>query len=361
MTPLHAEIAAMIAADGPMPLGRYMHLCLAHPRHGYYATRNPFGTSGDFVTAPDVSQAFGELIGLWAAAVWQAMGRPKRVHLVELGPGRGALMADALRAAKVAPDFHAAIRLHLVENSPRQREAQKAMLEGAGVEPAWSDIHFLLPPGPMIVIANEFFDALPVFQFQRVADGWRERVVGIDGARLRLGLAPGRAHPSRIPPRLRAASPGAVVETRPFARDVVRWFARRKGPTVCLFIDYGHERSGFGDTFQAVSRHAFVDPFEAPGEADLTAHVDFEDLADAAAGATQSRIAPRPVLAQRDLLLRLGLNQRIEALARARPDRRADLEAARDRLIDPAPTGMGALFKALALAPPDLALPAFDA
>src|SRR5690349_8136048 len=217
MTPLEVEFRAMIETDGPMPVARYMALCAAHPRHGYYMTRDPFGRRGDFVTAPEISQIFGELIGLWAATVWQTMGAPDPVRLVELGPGRGTLMADALRAIKIVPAFRRATRVHLVELSPVLRERQQQTLAASGVPCAWHGDLGDVPDGPAIVIANEFFDALPVHQAVMTPDGWHERMVGLNG-KLMFGL-----HPMRLPqdfgseyPHLIPADPpvGSIYEWR---------------------------------------------------------------------------------------------------------------------------------------------------
>src|SRR5256885_8050578 len=190
MTPLEAEIRRIIAIDGPIPLDRYMELCLSHPQHGYYVTRDPLGAAGDFVTAPEVSQMFGELLGAWAAAVWRQMGSPARVRLIELGPGRGTLMADALRAAKALPDFHAAVSVHLVETSPVLRALQEKTLTNAGVPIAWHDRIEQVAEGPTVAIANEFVDALPISQFIKDRDGWHLRMIGLAGEKLTFAAAP---------------------------------------------------------------------------------------------------------------------------------------------------------------------------
>lgn len=351
MTPLAQEIAALIAAEGPMPVSRYMQLALGHPRHGYYITRDPFGAAGDFVTAPEISQVFGELIGIWAVGVWQAMGRPNPVRLIELGPGRGTLMADLLRVAAQVPDFSAALDLHLVETSPALRERQRQAL---GSRPAtWHDDLASVPPGATILIANEFLDALPIRQFVMGPKGWRERVVGLGDGRFAFGLAPDPVPPALIPAHLRSAEPGAVFELCPAVPGHCASLAHR-APAAALFIDYGHARSGPGDTLQAVAAHRFVDPLAAPGEADITAHVDFEALAREARAAG---LAASAIVTQRDLLFRLGLVARAEALARANPRRFETLRAGVERLIDPAPTGMGQLFKTVVLHTPGLSLP----
>lgn len=353
MSPLGAEIASAIAADGPMPLDRYMALCLSHPTHGYYATRDPFGRGGDFTTAPEINQMFGELIGLWAAQVWLQMGAPKRFALIELGPGRGTLMADMLRAGKAAPGFLEAAQVTLVETSPTLREVQATTLAGRNVrwagaiEEALGDACSL----PAIVISNEFFDALPIRQFVRAPEGWRERLVGLapDG-RLAFGLSP--AAPDLALPH---APEGSIREVCPQALEI----AARIGAHISahggamLAIDYGYG-SGFGDTLQALSAHAFADPLETPGEADLTAHVDFSALARAASA---RGAVPMRLLDQADLLERLGLFARAEGLSRAAPHRRDEIFSAAQRLTDRSLRGMGALFKALAVCDPRMGPP----
>ena len=362
MTPLEAELRRIIAVDGPMSVAMFMGLCLGHPAYGYYTTRDPFGRAGDFITAPEISQMFGELIGLWAAAVWQAMGAPARLALVELGPGRGTLMADALRAARVVPAFAAALDVHLVETSPVLQRRQQETLAPAGLPLAWHRELATVPDGPLIVIANEFFDALPVHQAVKTADGWHERMVGI-AADDKLGFA---LHPDPIPgfaaiiPETVASAPaGAVYEWR--SDEVGAEIARRvtKNGGAALVIDYGHIESAPGETLQAVGRHGFADPLANPGEVDLTAHVDFAALARTARAAGARVHGP---LAQGAFLRRLGIEARAAALrAKATAAQAADIDAALARLTGPGRDAMGELFKAVAFAVPTLgALPGFD-
>ena len=339
MTPLGHEIAARIARAGPIPVHQFMRLCLAHPEHGYYRTQQAIGAAGDFVTAPEISQVFGELIGLWAAEIWAAIGRPSSVALVELGPGRGTLMADALRAiAKVAPEFREALRVHLVEINTTLRAAQAEALRQAA--PTWHETLKTLPNDPLIVIANEYFDALPIRQFIRTDTGWRERVVTLDGDR--LAFAAGETVEWGD-----AASPGSVVETSPESQAqigvIARHIAHRRG--AALIVDYGPFESGIGDTLQAVRRQQKVDPLAQPGLVDLTAHVDFARLAVAARA--EGVVAYGPVT-QGTLLRRLGVAVRAATLVKsAGPERGRAIEAAIARLIEP--DQMGTLFKALAL------------
>jgi NADH dehydrogenase [ubiquinone] 1 alpha subcomplex assembly factor 7 len=343
--PLLAHLARRIGADGPMSVAAYMEEALFHPRWGYYATRDPLGARGDFVTAPEISQVFGELIGLWCAALWQRLGAPDPVHLVELGPGRGTLMRDALRAARVVPDFARAARLHLVELSPVLRAAQAHALAAAA--PAWHDDLATVPAGPMLLVANEFLDALPIRQFVRGAATWRERVVTMEGDALAFALEAAPADEAD----LAAAAPGAVREIRPASRTLARAIGERlvAAGGAALFVDYGYWPSACGDTLQAVRRHRAHDVLAEPGEADLTAHVDFADFARAAEAAGARAWGPVP---QGLFLERLGLSARAARLAaNAEPDAAARIRSGCTRLA--APEAMGRLFKALALTPAD--------
>jgi NADH dehydrogenase [ubiquinone] 1 alpha subcomplex assembly factor 7 len=342
-----------IGREGPLTVAAFMEEALLNPAHGYYPTRDPFGLRGDFVTAPEISQMFGELIGAWCAVVWQGLGRPDPVHLVELGPGRGTLMADLLRAARTAPGFNAAARVHLVEISPALRACQRAALEGAplGAPPAWHDGFAAVPDGPLLVIANEFFDALPIRQFQRAEGAWRERLVDLDDeGNLHFVLSPPTPAEVLIPRELRDAPDGAVVEVSPTAISLVHAVAARiaRDRGAALIIDYGHPESAFGDTLQAVKGHAPHEVLADPGDADLTAHVDFAALARAAREAGAAVFGP---IAQGTFLARLGLAERAQVLSATATATQADaIAAAARRLTDVA--AMGALFKVLALMPP---------
>jgi NADH dehydrogenase [ubiquinone] 1 alpha subcomplex assembly factor 7 len=350
MTPLGAEIAARIARDGPISVADYMRLCLSHPTLGYYRTRTAIGAAGDFTTAPEISQVFGELIGLWCAELWSTMGRPQTVHLVELGPGRGTLMADALRAAtKVAPDFRAALDVHLVEINPVLREAQAKALTEA--RPMWHASIDTLPTGPLLVIANEFFDALPVQQFVRAADSWRTRAVTVEDKRFvfTAGEPAALQHEAEI---------GTIIERSPEREAMAGWLAQRiaQHGGGGLLIDYGSPAHGHGDTLQALRAQQKVDPLAEPGLADLTTHVDFQSLANAARAAGATVYGPLP---QGRFLQRLGINARAATLTKASPHQAQGIATAIGRLIDDAQ--MGTLFKVLALLPPELPLPAgFD-
>ncbi|MDF2095032.1 class I SAM-dependent methyltransferase [Aquibaculum arenosum] len=346
-------IARHIRAEGPMSLANYMTLALTHPQVGYYATRDPFGAAGDFTTAPEISQVFGELLGLWCAERWQAMGEPSRIMLVELGPGRGTLMADALRAAALLPAFRAAIDLHLIENSPTLREAQARSLSPTQV--TWHDTLSALPEGPLLLIANEFFDALPIRQFQRTAVGWAERRIGLspDGQSLSWGL--GASLPA-MPELPQEAPEGAIREICPAARTIVADLARRVSTHggAALIVDYGYTGGSAGDSLQALRHHSPDDPLAHPGDADITAHVDFQALAQAAAAAGAEVHGP---VEQGTFLRALGICERSEALAaQATAAQRRNLLAALERLTSSAQ--MGSLFKALAFTPRAAPVPA---
>ncbi|SLN74516.1 class I SAM-dependent methyltransferase [Oceanibacterium hippocampi] len=358
MTSLLAALAAEIRQDGPITVDAFMARCLGDPDEGYYMRRDPFGAEGDFITAPETSQMFGELLGLWCVDLWQRMGRPAPFLLAELGPGRGLLIADALRAARVMPDFLAAARLRLVETSPRLRAAQAEALAGAGIAPEWCDRVEDLPALPSLVLANEFFDALPIRQFRRTANGWAERRIGLD-ADAQLCFVDGATDPalaSLLPAAMLAAPEGAIAEicepARAIARHLAGRFAERAG--AALIVDYGPMRSAPGDSLQAVRNHQPHPVLAKPGSADLTAHVDFETLARVAVEAGAAAHGP---IAQGDLLARLGIEARARRLAAAMDEAgRAVLARALRRLT--AGDQMGSLFKALAIASPDLGPPA---
>jgi len=353
---LAEHLARRIRESGPLGVDEYMEAALTHPQHGYYATRDPLGARGDFVTAPEVSQVFGELIGLWCADNWARMGRPDPVILAELGPGRGTLMADMLRALRVAPDFRRALRLNLIETSPVLRARQAVALAAAA--PRWHDSVATLPDGPLILVANEFLDALPIRQFVRASDGWHERRVALggDGAlTFALDAAPDRAA-AAIPPALRDAAPGSLCEVRPAAQALAALLGARLAAQggVALFIDYGHFPSACGDTLQAVRGHRRHDLLADPGEADLTAHVDFAAVAVAATAAGARAWGP---VTQGAFLGAIGLAERASALLRQATSAQAKaIAAACRRLIEP--EEMGTLFKALALAHSALPAPA---
>ena len=353
--PASAEIRKLIKAAGPMPVSRYMELCLTHPLYGYYMTRDPLGREGDFTTAPEVSQMFGELLGLWAAAVWKSMGMPNPVRLVEFGPGRGTMMADILRAIRVLPSFYQAVSVDLVEINPALIDRQKETMRGTKTPVAWHDSIDSVDEGPAIILANEFFDALPVHQVVRLQHGWHERVIDISASgQLAFSTAaePLKHFDLLLPPLVRASPVGAIFEWRPNA-EIMRIGRRlRDQGGAALIIDYGHVRSDAGDTFQAISRHSFADPLRNPGQADLTAHVDFQALALGAEDAGARLHGP---VEQGDFLRRLGIETRASTLmSKANTQASADIQSALKRLTGTGRGAMGALFKVLGVSHPEL-------
>ncbi|TNE67734.1 MAG: class I SAM-dependent methyltransferase [Alphaproteobacteria bacterium] len=348
MTELAKLLVRRIEAEGPISLADYMAMCLMHPKHGYYQKERVFGAKGDFITAPEVSQMFGEMIGLWLADRWAAMGSPNPVQLVELGPGRGTLMADILRTIARVPGFAAAVQVHFVEASLQLRALQKEKVPAA----RWHDDLSTVPAGPCLMVANEFFDALPIRQYEKRDGLWFERLVGAEGDMLGFTLGPADAKFALVPESVKAAPNGSIAEVCPTAFSIMGDIAARltAHAGAALVIDYGYARSAPGDTFQALKAHQYTDPFAEPGAADLTAHVAFDRLADAAreAGADVS-----PVAEQGSFLMTIGIGARAQALA-SRTD-----EAGQARILGElkrltAPDEMGQLFKLLAIQSPGL-------
>ncbi|GIT91114.1 ATP synthase subunit beta [Jannaschia pagri] len=341
---LRAQIKQRIATTGPLTVADYMAECLLHPTFGYYATRDPLGASGDFTTAPEISQMFGELLGLCLAQTWMTQGSPAPFALVELGPGRGTCMADMLRATRGVPGFHAAAQIHLVEASPTLRAVQAKTL--ADYAPQWHDTVGTLPDLPTFAVANEFLDALPIRQHVRDVASWRERLVTVQDDALAFALGPAMPVPELD---THSVADGTLVERCPGLPPVISTLSARVARGgAALLIDYGHWRSQ-GDTLQALRAHQPEDPLANPGQADLTAHVDFEAVAQAAAN-------PSELTRQGVFLERLGITARAQALARSLTG--AALEshvAAHRRLTHPAE--MGDLFKVMALMPPGAAMP----
>ncbi len=353
--PLEFEIRRRIESAGSLSVAQYMELCLTHPENGYYTGHAPIGSEGDFITAPEISQMFGELLGLWAATAWRAMGSPENLRLVELGPGRGTMILDALRAAKVMPQFRAAIVLHMVEISPPLERLQRQALITTDVPVYWHRSIEEVPDGPLIILANEFMDALPVNQAVMCADGWHERVIKVaaDG-NLQFGIDrdPIPLFHDFLPSDMRPAKIGEIFEWRSdkVALEIGRRVAKSGG--VALILDYGHVKSALGDTLQAVSSHAFAHPLSAPGLTDLTAHVDFAALTQAAEAIGARVHGP---VSQAQFLRQLGIEERAAALkAGASPDYAVTIDDALDRLTDEDPVGMGRLIKVIAVSAPQL-------
>ncbi|MGZ3402135.1 MAG: class I SAM-dependent methyltransferase [Phenylobacterium sp.] len=347
---LRERLMALISAGGPISVAQYMTACLHDPDFGYYATRPAIGERGDFITAPMVSQMFGELIGVWAAASWELMGRPREFRLVEMGPGDGTLMGDMLKTVRHAPGFLDAADVWLVETSPPLRARQADRLGGA---PRWATSLADVPGGaPLILIANELLDCLPGRQFVRTAIGWSEQVVGLDAdGELAFGLAP-----TPVAALLPDAQPGQVFEQSGAQATLGAELGARVATDggAALLIDYGRAEPGFGDTLQALQRHEKVDPLDAPGEADLTIHADFPAVMEAA----HAEGAEAAILTQAQFLARMGIGPRAEALVRAAPGRTETIGRQLTRLI--AADEMGELFKVCAIHSRDWTPPAFE-
>lgn len=361
---LERRIAEIIRRNGPIGLDCYWNLALFDRHDGYYTSREPFGSGGDFVTAPDVSQMFGELIGAWLVAAWRAFGRPAPFVLAEVGPGRGTLMADVLRTVRrIDEGFPRAMRVSLVETSPRLARLQADALAAFDLPLRHVGRVEDLPAGPLFLLANELFDAVAIRQFAATAEGWRERQVTVKPGG-GFGFTPA---PLPMPPRLIGhplaamprPPPGAILEVSPEREAIAGAIADRlaRDGGAALMIDYGHRESGFGDTLQAVEGHAFADPLAAPGRRDITSHVDFARLS---AGFAARGLAVAPVAEQGEFLLRLGLLERAAALARGRPQAEEEaIGAAVRRLAGSGDGEMGRLFKVLGVASRPLPLPPF--
>jgi NADH dehydrogenase [ubiquinone] 1 alpha subcomplex assembly factor 7 len=343
-------VDAQIRANGPISVATYMALCLTHPQRGYYRSADPLGSTGDFVTAPEISQMFGELIGFFLVNLWQQMGEPASFTLLELGPGRGTLMQDALRAASKAEGFTDALHLQLFETNPELRALQAERL--AAYHPYWAGEIDAVGDDPLLVVANEFFDALPVRQFVRADGGWRERLVGLRDGRRTFGLAPTVLPDSTMPEAIRSAHDGEVYEAGLAAQDVMRRLGRKVATLggALLAIDYGYRSTQTGETLQGVRRHAFADVLAAPGEVDISAHVDFGALGEVARSAG---LTVAPLATQGDFLRRMGIVERAGTLSRANPGQADAIDTALQRL-----TGkdqMGELFRAFCAHSPGLA------
>lgn len=358
MNRLGEKIAGLIRAAGPISVADYMAICLFDPDHGYYTTREPFGAKGDFVTAPEVSQMFGELVAIWLVQAWQGGGRPLPVTIAEIGPGRGTLMKDMVRSVRrVSPDLASGADFALVEASPRLTAIQQETLRNSGPSFAWHAATDTLPDQPLLIVGNELFDALPFRQFVRQGGKWLERAVGLDEAGIfRFGIGAASLAPDAVPPEARNAPDGSIFEIAP-AREalmsaIVQRIAKRGGASI--FFDYGHLAPGLGDTFQAVRKHRSEGVFDNPGEADLTSHVDFSALASVARPhGLESHMAT-----QAEFLVGMGLLERAGRLGQAGDAAmREKINADVERLAGP--DQMGELFKVLAVLPAGVAAPPF--
>jgi NADH dehydrogenase [ubiquinone] 1 alpha subcomplex assembly factor 7 len=349
---LSEAIDLQIRANGPMSLASYMGLCLTHPREGYYRTADPLGAKGDFITAPEISQMFGELIGFFFVNLWQQMKEPRSFTLLELGPGRGTLMQDALRVASRADGFANALHLQLFETNAELKAQQQSRL--GDYTPYWASEIDAVSEDPLFVVANEFFDALPIRQFVKGESGWHERLIGIKDDKRVFGLSPTPIPQTSMPAAVHGAELGEVYEANLAAADVMQKLSKivaRQGGAI-LAIDYGYAKTRTGETLQAIRKHAFVDPLDAPGSADLSAHVDFGALSEAA---TTAGLVAHRVTGQGDFLKRLGIVERAEMLSKANPGQAPAIAAALRRLTDSAE--MGDLFKAFVAASPGLEPP----
>lgn len=348
MNALYDRITELIAAEGPLSVAQFMNLCLHDPLGGTYAVRQPIAR--DFITAPEISQTFGELCGLWAVQVWYDQGRPERPRLVELGPGRGTLMADALRAiAAAVPEFLKDAEVVLVETSPLMKAAQQEKLKPLNIGISWQErFDERLADRPLLLLANEFFDCLPVRQYVKTERGWCERTVVVRDGGLAFALAPLPVDPVFIPSDRHEASEGGVYEIAPtalaLAEEIALTVEARGGGA--LIVDYGYDAPGFGETLQAMAGGDFSDVLEEPGDSDLTAHVDFMALAKAARAGGAAVYGP---VTQCNFLAELGIGPRAEKLMLANPGQAGEIAAAVDRLVNP--EKMGAIFKALAMVP----------
>lgn len=356
MTPLKQRIVRLIGASGPISVAEYMATCLFDPEHGYYTTREPFGVAGDFTTAPEISQMFGELVAVWLYSAWKASGSPAGATFAEIGPGRGTLMKDMLRVlGRLDPAFAANTSVALIETSPRLRDVQKATLAASGVDIIWHESIATLPQAPLFIVGNELFDAIPTRQFVRAADGWNERAIGIDAnGELAFATGPARIDTAVLPPEAATAVAGTIFEFAPARTAMMETIAERIAAHggAGLFFDYGHLRPGLGDTLQALCKHRYEDVLANPGEADLTSHVDFAALA----GAARANGLEAHGTTQGEFLLAMGLLERAGSLgARGDENAREKIRSEVERLAGP--DAMGTLFKALAVMPRGVKIP----
>lgn len=356
MTALKTRIAGLIAASGPISVADYMALCLFDPADGYYTTREPFGAEGDFTTAPEVSQMFGELVAVWLYAAWQASARPAGAMLAEIGPGRGTLMKDVLRVlAKLDAAFVAGASIALVETSPRLREVQKQTLADNGIRIEWHETVSTLPDAPLFIVGNELFDAIPTRQFAKIGAAWHERAVGLnDAGELAFVAGPATIEPSLLPADAATAADGAIFEFAPARSGTMEAISEHIAASggAGLFFDYGHLEPGIGDTLQALRKHQYDDVLAYPGEADLTSHVDFAALAMAA----RTNGLDTHLATQGEFLLAMGLLERAGKLgANADAAGREKISVEVERLAGP--DAMGTLFKVLAVAPRGTRIP----
>ena len=355
-TPLETKLKRLISNNGPITLAQYMGECLSHPKHGYYMNKDPFGEGGDFTTAPEISQMFGEMIGMWIANTWQAMSSPSPIKLIELGPGRGTLMADILRVLNIVPELKSNLSVHMVEMSPTLIETQKKSLASeAQTKITWHKNLSEIADGCSFIIANEFFDALPIHQFEKQDDRWCERRVHTADNELKMVLTAAGPKFALTNPALHDGPDGSILEVCPAGLSVAGSIAERlfAGGGAAIIIDYGYRKSVAGDSFQALKNHKFCDPLAEPGEADLTAHVAFDQIATAAKSKGASSFG---VSAQGPFLMALGIGERAQQLA-ASTDQQGQERVLSELTRLTSGEEMGTLFKVLALQDPNLPAP----
>jgi SAM-dependent MidA family methyltransferase len=362
-TPLTEKIKAIIRQTGPISVTDYFALCLADPEHGYYKTRDPFGRAGDFITAPEVSQLFGEIIGIFLVHAWQSHLMPKGpVRIAEIGPGRGTMMADMLRVIRrLAPRLYDIATVHLVETSDKLSKVQSETLSEHAGKVSWHQGFDEVPAGFLLLAANEFFDAVPIRQFIKTSSGFRERLVGLgEDDELAFTVGFGGVDPALLPENHGNQPRGAIAEVAPTRAAIMQAISDRlfAGGGTALFVDYGHLEAGFGDTLQAVLDHQFDPPLAHPGVADLTSHVDFATLA---AVARDRGVHVNGMMSQGAFLLDLGIAERAGILGSGKgADRQAEIRAAVSRLVGSQTGEMGALFKVLAISSPETSLQPFE-
>lgn len=356
-TPLEERLIQLIKLKGPITVADYMADALGHPHDGYYMSQEAIGAAGDFTTSPEISQVFGELIGLWLVEVWRQMGSPKPFNLVELGPGRGVLMADILRAARLRPEFTQSAQVWLLEQSGRLRHEQQKRLRASGAKPLWADTLTDIPAAPSLIVANEFFDCLPIRQFKRTAEGWREVLVGLTSEEAKLDFVLSRTPPpvEYGLPNASSCGEGEIFEksfaTEEFISELCSILKEQTG--AALVIDYGHMRSGLGETLQSVRNHKYWPVLASPGLADITAHVDFEAMMRTS---IDNGAAAHGPVTQGVFLERLGLTLRVEMLCKGKNQTNAEnIRASATRIS--APDQMGEIFKVMSITSPSLAPP----
>jgi SAM-dependent MidA family methyltransferase len=360
-TPLAEKIKSLISANGPISVTDYFALCLADPEHGYYRTRHPFGRAGDFITAPEISQLFGEMLGIFMINAWQRHGEPRDVRLVEIGPGRGTMMADMLRViARAAPNLYETASVHLVETSALLKLTQMETLSSHGDKVSWHESFDGLPDGFTLLAANELFDAIPIRQFVKTESGFRERMVGLDeNDELCFTLGVATLDPAMLPQGISPPPDGEIFEVAPARQSVMLTICERliSNHGTAVIIDYGHMVSNFGDTLQAVRAHDYDPPLANPGLADLTSHVDFENLARTAVAAG---VHLNGCMYQGDFLVALGIEQRAAALGRDKDEQKqAEIVEALHRLAGSGSGYMGELFKVMTVSMPAVQLMPF--